>query len=46
MNEHISSDRLIGHHRSREDYVESPVNALQFGYGDHRYTKMTYELLN
>ena len=46
MNEHISADRLIGYHRSREDYVESSVNTLQFGYGDHRYTKMTYELLN
>ena len=46
MNEHISADRLIGHHRAREDYLESPVNALQFGYGDKRYSKMTYELLN
>lgn len=46
MNEHISGDRLIGHHRSKEDYVESPVNALQFAYGDQRYVKMTYELLN
>lgn len=45
MHEHLSSDRLIGHHRGREDYVESPVNSLQFGYGDHRYSKMTYELL-
>jgi hypothetical protein len=45
MNQHISSDRLIAHHRSREDYEESPSNTLQFAYGDHRYTKMTYELL-
>lgn len=42
MNEHISADRLIGHHRSKEDYVESPVNALHFGEGDRRYVKMTY----
>ena len=46
MNEHISSDRLIGYHRAQSDYVESSVNTLQFGYGDHRHTKMTYELLN
>ena len=46
MNEHLTSDRLIGLHRSREDYIESPVNSIQFAYGDHRYTKMTYELLN
>lgn len=46
MNEQLTSDRLISHHRSREDYVESPVNSLQFGYGDHRYVKMTYDLLN
>jgi hypothetical protein len=45
MHEHISSDQLIGHHRTREDYVESPQNTLQFGYGDHRYLKMSYELL-
>lgn len=45
MNEHISADRLIAHHRTREDYTESPVTSLQFAYGDHRYTKMTYELL-
>lgn len=45
MHEHISADRLIGHHRAKEDYVESPHNSLQFAYGDHRYTKMTYELL-
>ncbi len=45
MNEHISSDRLIGFHRAKEDYIESPLNSLQFAYGDHRYTKMTYELL-
>lgn len=44
MNEHISADRLIGHHRNKEDYTESPVHSLQFAYGDHRYTKMTYEL--
>jgi oligoribonuclease NrnB/cAMP/cGMP phosphodiesterase (DHH superfamily) len=45
MHEHIASDQLIGHHRTREDYAESPQNTLQFGYGDHRYTKMAYELL-
>ena len=42
MHEHISSDRLISHHRTREDYSESPVNTLQLAYGDQRYTKMTY----
>ena len=46
MNEHLSSDQLIGHHRSRQDYEASPDNSLQFGYGDHRYVKFTYELLN
>ena len=46
MNEHLSSDRLISHHRARQDYVESPPNTIQFGYGDHRYVKFTYELLN
>lgn len=46
MNEHISADRLIGYHRSKEDYVESPAHAIQFAYGDQRYLKMTYELLN
>ena len=46
MNEHISNDRLIGYHRSQDDYVESPNNALQFAYGDQRYLKMTYDLLN
>lgn len=46
MNEHISADRLIGYHRSKEDYVESPAHTIQFAYGDQRYTKMTYELLN
>lgn len=45
MHEHISADRLIGHHRAREDYSESPQDTLQFAYGDHRFTKMTYELL-
>jgi hypothetical protein len=45
MHEHISSDRLISHHRTREDYEESPQNSLTFGYGDHRYVKFTYELL-
>ena len=44
MQEHIASDRLIGHHRAREDYSESPQNTLQFAYGDHRYAKITYEL--
>jgi hypothetical protein len=42
MHEHISADRLIGHHRAREDYKDSPSNTLQFAYGDHRYTKITY----
>ena len=46
MNELITSQQLIGYHRSKEDYLESPVNSLQFGYGDQRYSKMTYELLN
>ena len=45
MHEHLSSDRLIGHHRARMDYKDSPVNTLQFAYGDQRYMKMTYELL-
>jgi hypothetical protein len=26
--------------------VDSEDNTLQFGYGDHRYTKMTFELKN
>ena len=30
MHEHISSDRLTSHHRTREDYTKSPVNTLQF----------------
>lgn len=46
MNEHLTSDQLISHHRVRQDYEESPVNTLQFGYGDHRYVKFTYELTN
>ena len=45
MHEHLSSDRLIGHHRARMDYSDSPVNTIQFAYGDQRYMKMTYELL-
>ena len=27
------------------DYKDSPVNTIQFAYGDQRYMKMTYELL-
>ena len=46
MNEQLTSDRLISHHRSRFNYVESPPHTLQFAYGDHRYVKFTYELLN
>ena len=45
MHEHLSSDRLIGHHRARMDYSDSPVNTIQFAYGDQRYMKMTYELM-
>ena len=45
MHEHLSSDRLIGHHRARMDYSDSPVNTIQFAYGDQRYMKITYELL-
>lgn len=46
MHKKIRSDQLISHHRVRPDYEPSPVNTLQFGYGDHRYVKFTYELLN
>lgn len=41
----FTSDELIGHHRNRPDYVESPANSLQLAYGDHKYVKYTYELL-
>jgi len=46
MDPNLTSDQLIGYHRSREDYADSEDNTLQFAYGDHRYTKMTYELKN
>lgn len=26
--------------------MESPAHSIQFAYGDQRYLKMTYELLN
>ena len=45
MHEQLSSDQLISHHRARPDYTESPHNTIQFAYSDHRYAKMTYELL-
>lgn len=44
MHEKLRTDQLISHHRVRQDYQESPENTLQFAYGDHRYTKFTYEL--
>lgn len=42
MQEHLTSDQLISHHRSRPDYIASDPTTIQFAYGDHRYTKFTY----
>ena len=44
MEELLSNDRQIAAHRIRQDYKPSPLNTLQFAYGDRRYEKFTYEL--
>jgi len=44
MEELLSNDRQISSHRIRQDYKPSPLNTLQFSYGDRRYEKFTYEL--
>jgi len=44
MEELLSNNRQIAFHRVKLDYVASPVDSLQFAYGDRRYDKMAIEL--
>jgi len=44
MEELLSHDRQISHHRTRQDYKSPPENTLMFAYGDRRYEKFAYEL--